>query len=120
MLRTLAEKDRMKELFREQDITRVTYWGSVLEAAGIPTHIRNQYLTGSGLTEIPIAEFFPALCVINEDDYERAMETIRRTREENEKGSETEIACPSCSELNPGNFEVCWSCGESLQNSRSS
>ena len=36
------------------------YYRSVLEDHGIPTMIRNERLTGSGLTEIPIPEFFPA------------------------------------------------------------
>lgn len=30
----------MKELFREQDITRVTYYKALLEDSGIPTMIR--------------------------------------------------------------------------------
>ena len=101
----------MREIFRERDITRVAYFQSVLESEGIATHVRNQHLTASGLSEIPIPEFFPALCVINEDEYEMALEILRRNRRENEAGADTEIKCSSCSETNPGNFETCWSCG---------
>lgn len=101
----------MKELFRERDYTKVGYFQSVLEDAGIPSIVRNKHLTMSGLTEIPIPEFFPALCVINDEDYDRAMELIRCRYEENIAGADLEKKCPGCAEVNPGNFDVCWSCG---------
>lgn len=59
----------MRELFREQSIIRVNFFQSLLEAEGISTLIRNEHLTASGLSEIPIPEFFPALCVMNDEDY---------------------------------------------------
>ena len=101
----------MKELFREQDITRVSYYRSVLEDSGIPTMIRNEHLTGSGLTEIPIPEFFPALCVMNDEDYEQAVVIIREHLSANQQHADTEVTCISCGETNPGNFDICWSCG---------
>lgn len=104
----------MKELFREKDFTRVAYYQSLLEAEGIPTMIRNQHLAMSGLTEIPIPEFFPALCVMREEDYERAMEIIRTAFVENAKGVDEEKVCKACGETCPGNFDVCWSCGSEL------
>ncbi|HEY6565044.1 MAG TPA: DUF2007 domain-containing protein [Pirellulaceae bacterium] len=104
----------MKELFRERDITLVAYYQSIVEAEGIATHIRNQHLTGSGLTEIPIPEFFPALCVVDEEDAGRAMEILRRRIKESQEGADTEVACPACAEMNPGNFGTCWSCGAAI------
>jgi Putative prokaryotic signal transducing protein len=101
----------MTELFRERDYTKVGYFESVLEAEGIPTFVRNKHLTMSGLTEIPIPEFFPALCVMNDQDYEPAMEIIRKHLTENSVGVEREVTCDGCGETNPGNFDVCWSCG---------
>lgn len=104
----------MKELFREQDITRVSYFRSVLEDHGIATIIKNEYLTGSGLTEIPIPEFFPALCVMNDEDYDEAVKIIREYLTDNEKDADKEITCIPCGEKNPGNFEMCWSCGKAV------
>ena len=101
----------MKELFRERDYTKVGYYESVLEAEGIPTIVRNKHLTMSGLTEIPIPEFFPALCVIYDEEYEPAMEIIRRHFTENSIGMEREVTCAACGETSPGNFDACWSCG---------
>lgn len=105
----------MKELFREADFTRVAFFRNLVEAEGIPTLIRNEHLTGSGLTEIPIPEFFPALCVVNDDDYVEAVRIIRSHLQTENRDSQTEIPCPACGESNPGNFELCWSCGAPLQ-----
>ena len=69
----------MKELFREQDFARVGYYQSILEAEGIRTHVRNRDLVAM-TTDIPIPEFFPALCVLDENDYSRAMEILRESR----------------------------------------
>jgi len=101
----------MKELFREADLTRVTYFRNVLESEGIPTMIRSEHLQGAGLTEIPIPEFYPALCVMNDEDYAPAVKIIREHLTTNQAGADQEVACARCGELNPGNFDICWSCG---------
>jgi len=99
----------MKELFRERDFTRVGYCQSILTAEGIETILRNEHLTG--LTEFPIPDFFPALCVMKDEDYDRAIGILRERLAADAQNAEVEIACVSCGEINPGNFEVCWSCG---------
>lgn len=108
---------RMKELFRERDFTKVGYYQSILEVHGIATIVRNKHLTMSGLSEIPIPEFFPALCVMDDSDYGPAMDIIRNQITENAKGADLEIECPACGEPNPGNFDICWSCGEAMKES---
>ena len=106
----------MNELFRERDFTKVGYFHSVLEDEGIATIVRNKHLTMSGLTEIPIPEFFPALCVMDDGDYPRAMEIIRKRIIDNAVNADIEVKCPACGEMNPGNFDVCWSCGSEMAN----
>ena len=102
----------MKELFREADLTRVSYFETILKAEGIPTIIKNKYLTMAGLTEIPIPEFFPALCVMNDADYERAVEIIHEHLNAEPVATEGEITCPHCQEAVPANFQSCWNCGK--------
>ena len=104
----------MRNNFWQMVYTRVGYYQSVLEGEGIKTIVRNKDLNGSGITEVPIPEFFPALCVMNEEDYEPALEILRRHVTENAAGSETEHSCVACGEINPGNFYVCWSCGKEV------
>ena len=71
----------MKELFRERDPARVGYYQSLLDEEGIPTHVRNRDLVTLMGTEVPIPEFFPALCVINDEDYQRAMDFLEEIGE---------------------------------------
>ena len=78
--------------------------------------MRNEYAS-TGITEIPIPEFFPNICVMNDEDYEKAREILDRVINGNAENSELEITCPSCSEINPGNFETCFSCQATLPTS---
>ena len=105
----------MKELFREPDVTRVVYFRNVLEAEGIATLIRNENLVGAGLAEIPIPEFFPALCVLHDEDWARAVQIIRQHVAAPRPGADVEVPCAQCGEPNPGNFEVCWACGGAVK-----
>ncbi len=100
----------MEELFRERDFTRIGYCQSILEEAGIATHVRNKDLVGT-LTEVPIPEFFPALCVVDPADRERALALLKERFESDAQRSDEEWHC-ACGEENPGNLDVCWSCGE--------
>lgn len=102
----------MKELFRERDYTRIGYCQSILEDAGIATVVRNKDLVGS-VTEVPIPDFFPALCVLNDEDYEPALEILKERMRSDAQNADTVWACENCSEENPGNFDVCWNCENS-------
>jgi hypothetical protein len=101
----------MKELLREREFVRVGYFQTVLEAAGIPTFLRNENLS---VTEVSIPDFFPALCVLNDGDYDQAMEIIRQQEEKSKESPGEDRICKSCGEPCPGNFELCWSCGAPL------
>jgi len=105
----------MKELYRHRELINVKQYADVLEGAGIHTMIRND-LAMSGLSEIPIPEFYPNLCV-NEEDAVRAREILNAHVDLMSKGSELETVCSSCGEVNPGNFEICFNCQEPLNQS---
>ena len=104
----------MKELFREREIEKVSFYAQLLEEAGIPAFIRNESLMMSGLTDFPIPDFFPALCVVEDADYPRAVELIRAHLDAQQEASDREVPCPACGETNPGNFGECWNCGAAL------
>lgn len=101
----------MKELLRYRDYTTVSYYNSLLKAEGIPTMLRNENLHMTGLAEIPITEFYPNICVINDEDYERAREILKDAMFTDEKLAQQERHCSECNEPNPGNFELCYACG---------
>jgi len=104
----------MKELFREFDFTKVGFYQSLLESQGIETFIKNRDVSSLAGEASIMPELWPALCVVKDEDFDRAMQVIRESNSQNAGLSQVEVSCPSCKESNPGNFEMCWSCGGTL------
>tara|TARA_R110000850_G_scaffold55417_15_gene131101 strand:- start:261 stop:596 length:336 start_codon:yes stop_codon:yes gene_type:complete len=102
----------MKELFREFDFTKVGYYQSIIESQGIETFVKNRDVSGLAGEASIMPDLWPTLCVIKEEDYDRAMQIIRDSVSANAERADIEVDCPACAEKNPGNFDLCWSCGE--------
>ena len=82
-----------------------------LEAMGVPVEVRGEALAPlSG--EIPSAETWIELWVAPHD-LEHAQGLLAELQE-NQEHAEQSVECPRCREENPGNFELCWSCGLEL------
>ncbi len=102
----------MKELFRDRDLAKIGRCRAVLEETGIETFLKNENVSN---TEAWIIEFDPTLCVVNDEDYDRAAEFIRNHLAEGaEVSTEEEVVCKNCGEKNPGNFAACWKCEQPL------
>jgi hypothetical protein len=101
----------MREVFTDQDFTKVGYYQSVLESAGIATYIRNQY-SHHQLADMPAGILAPQLCVVRDADHRRALELLHPLYAP-AVSSGPDWPCPSCRESNPPAFEVCWNCGKS-------
>jgi len=104
----------MKELFREFDFTKVGYYQSILESQGIETFVKNRDVAGLAGEVAILPDLWPTLCVIKDEDYEAAMQLIKDSVSDNTEGVDIEVDCPACKEKNPGNFDLCWSCGAEL------
>ena len=96
----------MREIFSSADVTAVGYYKSMLDEAGIASFIQNENATSIGLAG---AMFFPRLCVVDDDDYDEALE-ILKSRQFKGATETAEWTCTACGEKNPGNFELCWKC----------
>jgi hypothetical protein len=60
---------------------------------------------------MPSPVFFPALCVVRDEDYDEAMRILSAIYYA--KPSEApDWRCAKCSEEVPGTFDSCWQCGE--------
>lgn len=103
----------MKEVFRAHDFAKVSYYRDLLEGEGIATMLRNEDLV-HGVIEVPIPEFFPNLCVMDDGDYQKAWELIDADLKLAARNPGPDVVCPSCGERNPGNFAECFSCQTSL------
>jgi hypothetical protein len=105
----------MKELFRSSDTALIGFYESILDDAEIPHFVRNgttqQTIVGGLMTAIlPLPEFWPALCVVNDHDHPEAMRLLREVREAGPTSKDDWICVP-CGETAPGNFTACWNCG---------
>ncbi|SHK01516.1 Putative signal transducing protein [Rubritalea squalenifaciens DSM 18772] len=104
----------MKEIFRHLDLSTVSYYGNLLESEGIPVILRNEHTTTSGITSIPIPEFYPNICVLYDEDYPKAWDILNKAMHADKERAGQEIVCPKCGEVNPANFDFCFSCEENL------
>ena len=83
----------------------------LMQGSGLAVEIRGEALAPlSG--EIPNTETWVELW-LPPGEVERAQELLAELEKDGEKASRT-VECPLCREENPGNFELCWSCGEEL------
>lgn len=98
----------MRDIFVNQDYTKVGHYKSLLESASIPCFIRNG-ISHNSVTELPSPLLFPTLCVENDEDYDRAMELLKAVHKPAES-SAPDWKCPNCNETVPGTFDSCWSC----------
>ena len=99
----------MKKLTSAESLITINHYKNLLASEGIPTEVRNEHL-GSIMGEVPFFETWPQLWVINDLDYDRALQLIKAA----DADSPTESwKCPKCGEENEGQFAACWNCGTS-------
>jgi len=103
----------MIEIYRNRDSAVVGHFQSLLEAEGIRTFLRNDHVSNTALA---LAEFTPALCVMDEVQVDRAVELIRGYLETPADEPEGELACSGCGEISPATLAACWNCGTGLEN----
>jgi hypothetical protein len=101
----------MKEIFSDPDYTRVGFFESVLREAGIRCFVQNAY-SHNLLTGIPSHLFYPKLCIIDDVDYDAALELLRPLRQKDLPGVApgADWICPKCGESVPAGFDQCWKC----------
>src|SRR6266849_6020850 len=81
---------------------------SILEKAGIPCMIRNEYLS-MALGELAPADCTPELWILNDEDYPRAKEIVDAWQ--NAKIENHGPWVCRCGETVEGQFTSCWKCG---------
>ncbi|HEX8439672.1 DUF2007 domain-containing protein [Archangium sp.] len=89
----------------------------LLTGSGLSVEVRGETLAPLG-GEIPSTETWVELW-LPEEEVARARELLAELEEDGEAATRT-VSCPGCQEDNPGNFELCWSCGEDLPSWRKS
>lgn len=99
----------MLKIYVSNNLIEVETRKEILEQEDIPCTVKNQQ--GSSLAgEVPFAEVFPELWVINNDDYPRAQEILEHWSDASCENI-SEWTCVGCGEQHTGEFTTCWKCG---------
>ena len=104
----------MKEIFRHREWHQVTRSINIPESVGIETLPRNENLS---VTDALIPEFFPNLCVFNDEKFSKVVKLLGEHDKKVGKGAEVQLRRLSCGKMNPGNFDVCFTSEEPLNQS---
>ena len=101
----------MKLVFENIDFTIVGHLQTVLQAEGIKTEIRNEGASGA-TGELPFAQVYPELWVLDNGDEARAKAIIKDYRDKSAAiPAGPDWICPVCKEHIEGVFGECWKCG---------
>ena len=105
----------MKKVYIATNPANAHLLKGVLEGMNIQTIVQGEFLWGAR-GEIPVTpETSPSVWVVDDADYDRAMEVINNFQAE-EKNSDNENIvwkCKKYGETNEGQFSECWQCGTS-------
>jgi hypothetical protein len=77
--------------------------------------VRNEM--ANNITDMPSPIFFPALCVVRDEDYDEAMQILGKIYYE-QPSEGADWRCGQCSEEVPATFDSCWHCGALRPNVR--
>ncbi len=103
----------MKKIYIAKNPADAHLLKGLLEGENIEAEVRGEFLYGVR-GEVPIAEdTCPSVWIVDDSDYERAMELVSTLTEGETSGLEETGAwrCP-CGEENGNRFTECWSCGK--------
>ncbi len=73
---------KMKKIYTDTDMIKVGYYKSVLETNDIPAYIKNEALS---FMAGRIPEVYPELWVINDTDFDKAVELLKEIEKSTEQ-----------------------------------
>ena len=101
----------MRKIYSAATLPDAHLLRGLLGQAGIEAKVFNENAQG-GMGEIPFTHAYPEVWLVDERDSDRAQEVIRQFERPGPYAAI--VRCRACGEDNPGNFQLCWSCGEAL------
>ena len=96
----------MKTVYTHENNALVQNAKNLLENEGISVVFKNEFASGGAGDLVP-TETWPEICVINPNDYEKAMETLKSL---SSKQDQPDWTCEKCYEPNGAMFDSCWNC----------
>jgi len=101
----------MKFIYTHENRLLVNNIQNILEHADIGVTLKNEY-AGSGSGDLSFLSTWLEVWVLNDEDYDRAMDVIKTSF--NNTSIEDWI-CNNCNESNTTSFELCWNCQYEMQ-----
>lgn len=98
----------MEKVYSSENLIMAGHVKSLLESNGIVCIIKNQNLA-SGVGELPPVECWPEVWVINDENYDEAMNLVNSVISDN-PSKRPQWKC-TCGETIEGQFSACWRCG---------
>jgi len=102
----LHEQIVMKLIYTNENRYLVHNIQNLIENADIEIMLKNEFLAGAAGDLVP-HETWLELWVVNDSDYDKAMQTIESSFSSND---DSEWVCKNCNEKNDASFEFCWNC----------
>lgn len=103
----------MVRLIRARNLVEASHLRNLLDSAGIPTRLRNEYLVRLA-GEVPFDQCWPEIWLENPHDLERARTFLAEMRRD--AGHRRPAwTCQHCNEWLEGQFTACWACGAQRQ-----
>ena len=96
----------MKLVYSNESHFLVNNIKNLIEAEEINTFIKNEFAQGA-VGEISAFDSWPEVWVMDDSDFDRAVEIVKSSQSTNSAG---DWICNNCSEKNDPSFEICWNC----------
>ncbi|WP_395344784.1 DUF2007 domain-containing protein [Ningiella sp. W23] len=101
----------MKRFYKDFNQFKVRQVYSILEDAGIPCTIKNEFIQGAS-GEIPHHEALPEVWLLDADWEPKAKELLNILEEDTKALDvpDSQWQCQRCNESNEPQFRICWQC----------
>lgn len=99
----------MKLIYTDENRFLVVNMQNIMTNAGIDVTLKNEFAFG-GVGELSPFDAWLELWVLDEQDYERAMDIMRQAQSQM---PDDDWTCTACNEVNASSFESCWQCQSS-------
>jgi hypothetical protein len=100
----------LKKLTSVDSLVTINHYKNLLESEGIPAFLKNEHLA-SIVGEMPFQDVWPQLWIVNDLDYDRALQLIDTEKLAAESPT-TPWRCRHCGTENEGQFSACWNCSQ--------
>ena len=99
-----------KQLYKAADENEAHFIKGLMKEYSIDVNLLGEGLS-IAIGELPL-EVKQVDILVHENQYNDAKNIIDKYEEDLQNSSNTKWNCSDCNEINPGTFEICWSCNK--------